>query len=44
MATAAYLYASSGKAESKSSGYYADKLETDDMTSHNLLFSVQYQF
>ena len=40
-----YLYADNGKAESKTSDYYNGKrFETGNITSHNLLFSLNYLF
>ena len=40
-----YLYANNGKAESTANNTpVAGKYETDDLTSHNLMFSLNYQF
>ena len=39
-----YLYANNGKAEASSNAPFSNKYETDDITSHDLMFSLNYQF
>ncbi|MRI31781.1 hypothetical protein EOPP23_02065 [Endozoicomonas sp. OPT23] len=40
-----YLYVNNGKAESKAENApFSQKYETDDLTAHNLMFSLNYRF
>ena len=40
-----YLYANNGKAEASANDeFFSNKYETDDITSHSLMFDLSYQF